>query len=71
MLSIAAALNPEAIYDDAGLYLACGLAPATLRRGRRSGRLRSTRPGNRTLYLGRWVLEWLEAESRKDGCNGD
>lgn len=58
-------LAPEAIYDDGALHLAMGLTPATLARARRSGELRFTRKGNRTLYLGQWVLDWIKADSRQ------
>jgi hypothetical protein len=54
-------LDPEALYDDGSLRQALGLTPTTLAAGRRSGTLRYTRQGKRTLYLGKWILAWLEA----------
>ena len=54
-------IAPDGVYDDGALYLAPGLSPATLSKARRSGQLRFTRKGKRTLYLGRWVLDWIEA----------
>ena len=53
-------IQPEAVYDDGTLLLSLGLTPTTLARARRSGNLRFTRQGKRTLYLGQWVLDWLQ-----------
>lgn len=61
----AISIEPSAVYDDGTLHLAAGLSPTALSRARRSGRLRFTRQGNRTLYLGQWILDWLEADSRQ------
>ncbi|MFH1265256.1 MAG: hypothetical protein ABIK89_05970 [Planctomycetota bacterium] len=58
-------IEPSHLYDEGTLQLATGLAPATLAKARRSGRLRYTRQGKRVLYLGRWILDWLEVESRQ------
>ena len=57
-------IAPDGIYDDGALHLAMGLSPATLARARRSGELRFTRKGNRTLYVGQWVLDWIKADDR-------
>ncbi len=54
-------IEPDGIYDDLALYQALGISTATLARSRSDGSLRYTRKGNRTLYLGRWVLAWLTA----------
>jgi hypothetical protein len=54
-------IDPESVYDDGALVMALGIASATLARARRQGKLRFRRVGNRTLYLGRWILDWLEA----------
>jgi hypothetical protein len=59
-------IAPDSIYDDGALHLALGLTPATLSQARRSGELRFTRKGKRTLYLGQWVLEWIKSNSRKE-----
>jgi hypothetical protein len=53
-------IHPEAVYDDGSLHVALGLTDATLAAARRSGTLRYSRQGKRVLYLGRWILEWLE-----------
>jgi hypothetical protein len=66
-------IEPEALYDDGALHVALGLTPAALASARRAGTLRFTRQGKRTLYLGRWILAWLEAaavvpqEARPEG----
>jgi hypothetical protein len=54
-------ITPDAVYDDGTLYLSLGLTPAALSKARRAGELRFTRQGKRTLYLGQWVLDWLQA----------
>ena len=59
-------IEPNGIYDDGTLVLGLGLTSATLSRARREGRLRFTRKGKRVLYLGRWILEWLEGEARPE-----
>jgi hypothetical protein len=53
-------IEPEALYDDGSLRQALGLTPATLTAARRAGSLRYTRQGHRVLYLGRWLIDWLE-----------
>jgi hypothetical protein len=53
-------IEPEALYDDGSLRQTLGLTPATLAAARRAGSLRYSRCGQRTLYLGRWLLDWLE-----------
>ncbi len=58
-------IAPDGVYDDGALHLALGLTPATLAQARRSGALRFTRKGKRTLYLGQWILDWLKADSEK------
>jgi hypothetical protein len=52
---------PEALYDDGSLYQVLGLTETALANARRAGTLRYTRQGKRTLYLGKWILAWLEA----------
>jgi hypothetical protein len=59
-------IDPEGIYDDALLYEALGVSAATLARARCEGRLRYTRQGRQTLYLGDWVLAWLKADARQE-----
>lgn len=59
-----AEIKPEAIYDD-GRLADFGLSAAALRRARAAGKLRFTRQGKRCIYLGRWLLDWLEADSRE------
>ena len=54
-------IAPEAVYDDGSLRQTLGLTPTTLAAGRRAGTLRFARQGKRTLYLGKWILAWLES----------
>jgi hypothetical protein len=58
-------IEPSHLYDDGTLQLTVGLSPAALTKARRSGRLRFARQGKRILYLGRWIIDWLEAECRQ------
>ena len=44
------------------MVLALGLTHATLARARRDGDLRYARKGQRVLYLGRWVVEWISID---------
>ena len=59
-------IEPDGIYDDGSLHLALGVTPATLARARRSGELRFSRKGKRTFYLGKWVLDWIQADARQE-----
>jgi hypothetical protein len=56
-------IRPEVLYDDSALFFLLGLTPGVVARARREGKLRFTRQGRRTYYLGKWILSWLE----KDG----
>jgi hypothetical protein len=59
-------IDPTGIYDDVLLYGALEVSTSTLAKARREGRLRYTRQGKRILYLGSWVLAWLEADARQE-----
>ena len=61
----AVSIEPSALYDGGTLRRIAGLGTATLTNARRSGRLRFTKQGNRILYLGQWILDYLEADSRQ------
>jgi hypothetical protein len=56
-------IQSEALYDDGALHVALGLTAAALAAGRRTGSLRFTRQGKRTLYKGAWILAWLETSA--------
>ena len=53
-------LDPRAYYTEAELRVLLGLPTATLARARQEGRLRYSRCGRTTYYLGRWVRDWLD-----------
>lgn len=55
-------IDPQAFYEDGQVRLLLGVTSATLVRDRRSGRLRHRRVGQRTLYQGQWILDWLTQE---------
>jgi len=59
----ATVLLPDAILDDTSLRTLIGVTPTTLARARREGKLRFTRQGNRTLYLGEWIVDWLRGDA--------
>lgn len=52
-------IDPRAVYDDDALRLGLQITQGAIDDAKRSGFLRSTRQGTRTLYLGEWVLAWL------------
>jgi hypothetical protein len=66
MVTTAIQIDPTGIYDDALLYGALEVSAATLTKARREGRLRYSRQGKRILYLGAWVLAWIEADARQE-----
>ena len=55
---------PDAVYDDGALHQSLGLTPAALATARRSGALRFCRQGKRILYLGAWILAWLNTDGQ-------
>jgi hypothetical protein len=61
-------IDTHSVYDDGAVLLALDIPTATLARARRTGRLRYTRQGRRILYLGQWLLDWLQTEGeRREG----
>ena len=62
-----AVLEPDGWYDSDELHVILEIPPATLKRARRNGSLRFSRRGNRTLYRGAWVVDWLEAGTADAG----
>ena len=56
-------IDPKAVYDDSALSIALGIGAESLGRARKAGDLRHTRKGRRILYLGQWILDWLEGDS--------
>jgi hypothetical protein len=56
-------IQSSAVYDDIALQVSIGLSQAVLTRARRERRLRFSRQGRRIVYLGEWILDWLERDS--------
>jgi hypothetical protein len=56
-------IYPEGIYDDTTLCDWLGVSLQVLGRARKSGELRFSRKGSRNLYMGSWVLRWIEEGS--------
>lgn len=65
-------LLPDQVYDDGAILLSLGITAVTLANARRERKLRYTRKGRRTFYLGKWILEWLEREQEDElqSCRG-
>jgi hypothetical protein len=61
----AVTIEPDAIYDDTLLVDLLGVSRQRLARERQAGRLRCRRIGQRTYYLGRWVMDWLIGEEAR------
>jgi len=55
--------DPDALYPEGAVLLALDIPSAAIIRARRTGALRYRKIGNRTLYLGRWLRDWLEEAS--------
>lgn len=53
-------LLPDAVYTEGAVCRALGLT--SLAHARKSEGLRFARKGQKTLYLGRWLLAWLEGD---------
>ena len=58
-------IDRDAIYDDDALNLSIGLSRTALAKARREGSLRYTRQGHRVVYLGQWIIDWLDSTSRQ------
>jgi len=56
-------IDPRAVYDDSALSVALGVSAESLAMSRRTGNLRHARKGRRILYLGQWILDWLERDA--------
>ena len=54
-------IDPSALYDDAAICVAIDVGANTLKEARRNGQLRFARKGNRVLYFGSWIIDWLSA----------
>ena len=61
-------IDPAAWYDDDAICAALDFSYQSLSRARRDGSLRYSRKGNRTLYLGQWLIDWLTADAQKEAA---
>ena len=62
-------INPQAVYDDGTMRLALGLTESTTTRARRDGKLKYSRKGNRVLYLGQWIIDWIASDVQEEVAN--
>lgn len=53
-------LKSAAVYDDDVICAALHVPERAIAAARRSGILRFARCGSRVLYLGAWILDWLD-----------
>ena len=51
--------HPNAVYAEGQVRLMLGLSEMSIADARRRGDLRFTRKGNRILFLGQWIIDWL------------
>jgi hypothetical protein len=65
MLTAPVPIEEQSLYDDAFLVIRLGYSLDALAKARRVGRLRHVRRGGRPLYLGSWLLTWLESEAKE------
>jgi hypothetical protein len=63
-------IEPDALYDDVTLATELAVSERTLRDARRRGDLRFARRGQRILYLGQWVIDWISAGERRAAGQG-
>lgn len=53
-------IDPEAIYDDDGIFGALEISRGALSRARKAGLLRFSISTGRNLYLGQWIIDWIK-----------
>jgi hypothetical protein len=58
-------IEPTDVFDNERLLELLGVSEAALIRARRDGRLKHTRQGNKILYLGKWVIDWLNNDCQE------
>ena len=58
-----AKIDTDAFYDDLAVYATLKISGVTLAKARKATALRFVRQGNRILYRGSWLLDWLDAAS--------
>ena len=64
-------IDPDALYDDTTVGMTMRVGPQTLAKARRNGSLRFKRAGLRTLYFGRWLIDWLETPNTATDSESD
>jgi hypothetical protein len=60
-------IHPHGVYSSDDLSQLLDASPETLLAARRSGALRGVRKGRRLVYLGSWVLAWLNSDPVQAG----
>lgn len=53
-------IDDAAVYRDRDLMMGLGVSPSAIDGARKRGELRSRKIGCKTVYLGRWVRDWIE-----------
>ena len=57
-------MEKDFILTSAEFSKLVGISAESLARARQVGELRHTRKGRRILYLGQWILDWLEQDAK-------
>jgi hypothetical protein len=63
-------IAPTAVYQVASAAAALGLRRSCIKVAVRRGELRYAVKGNRYLFLGSWLLEWIGPGQLRTACNG-
>lgn len=58
-------IRPRGVYNLRQATRATGMATSTLEREMKKGRIRVARRGGKVVFLGRWLIRWME-----DGAEG-
>jgi hypothetical protein len=59
-------IDPQGIYAENAVARALGIPLGTLREARRSRRLRFSRKGKRVLFLGQWLIDWMQDDTASE-----
>lgn len=55
-------IDPEAWYDTTAVRRELGITDTSIRSARLTGELRFSKRGQRYLYQGEWLLNWLRTK---------
>lgn len=58
---------PDGVYTAHDLRLILGLTQHAIVGAMRRGELRGTRQGRQLIFIGRWLIDWLERSAHRQG----